>query len=117
MTERAPSSFGSPRRLGLRTLAVQPHEALDAMQAAGQPFGQDVVPDAAARRRSGRFPGSSCDLRRQPLVHERMGAERPGQPGMEARSRHIERLAKPAHRPDVAVLRDEGEPHRASLAK
>jgi hypothetical protein len=39
------------------------------------------------------------------------------EPGMETRAGNIQRVAKPCHRPDRTVLRDESEPHVASLAK
>ncbi len=44
-------------------------------------------------------------------------ARAPIEPGMEARAGDIQRFAQPRHRPDAPVLRDEGEPHVASLAK
>lgn len=40
-----------------------------------------------------------------------VGAGRTIEPGMEARPRHVQHVAKPADGPDVAVLGDEGEPH------
>jgi hypothetical protein len=36
---------------------------------------------------------------------------------VEARPRHIQRFAKPCHRPDRTVLRDKSEPHVTSFAK
>lgn len=44
-----------------------------------------------------------------------LGAGAMVEPGREARTGDIQRLTQPCHRPDVPVLRDESEPHIASL--
>ena len=57
------------------------------------------------------------DRSHQDLVAPGAGAWASVEPGMEARAGDIQRIAQPCHRPDGPVLRDESEPHIASLAK
>jgi hypothetical protein len=96
---------------------VHSHQPLDAVKAAGEALGQQIVPNPA--RSIGAVTASEAlgDLFQQPFIVELMGAGRPAQPSMEPGARHLQHLAKPSDRPDVAVLRDEGELHVDSLAK
>ena len=66
---------------------------------------------AAARDMAPPDPGA--DL----LVTPRARRWRSNKPGMIAAARGPESPADPRYRPDVSVLRDEGEPHRESFAK
>src|SRR3954447_21050335 len=97
---------------GLRT-----HQALDLVQAAGDALRQDIAPDATSAIGSVAGLEARIDLGANQFVIPRALARRAGQPGMESRARDIQRFAKPCHRPDRAVPRDESEPHIASLAK
>lgn len=98
-------------------MPVLPHEALDAMQTAGQALGQHVMPDAASTIGSVAALEAAIDRRHQHLVVPRASAGAAVEPGMEPRAGDIQRVAQPCHRPDVPVPRDESEPHIASLAK
>ena len=87
------------------------------MPAAGDPVGQEIVPDTpgAIGPVAGQEAGSHP--RQQLVVGSRSGTRRPGPPGIEACPRDPERLAQPFRRPDSSVGRDEGEFHSASFAK
>lgn len=93
------------------------HQPLDPVQAASIALGQQVVPDtpgaigAEARDMARPDPGTKL------LVASRPPRWRAGEPGMEAAARDPESPADPRYRPDISVLRDEGEPHRESFAK
>ena len=100
-----------------RAQCLRPHQPLDPMQATIDAFSQHVSPDAARAIGAIRADEACPDLRANLLVVTRTLARRPVEPGMEARSRHIQRFTKPRHRPDTTVLRDEREPHVTSFAK
>ena len=87
------------------------------MKPAGQPVFQDIALDAAGA--IGPIAGLEARLDRcdELGVMVLAGAGRTVQPGMEARSRHVQHVAQPADEPDVAVFGDEGEPQVASRAK
>lgn len=57
------------------------------------------------------------DLRADLVIPEGASRRRRGEPSMKATARNTERLAKPCHRPDPPVFRDEGELHLESFAK
>src|SRR5690606_20245726 len=99
------------------TQPVLLHEPFDTMKAAGETLGQHVVPDTASSVGSVAALEAAIDRRHQNLIVPGASAGAAVEPGMEARAGDIQRLAQPCHRPDVPVLRDESEPHIASLAK
>ena len=93
------------------------HQALNPVQAAVDPFGQHIVPDPACPIGSGAADEARAHLGADLFVLAGTLAQRPRQPGMEARTRDTQRCAQPCHRPDAPVLRNEREPHVTSFAK
>jgi len=60
---------------------------------------------------------AAIDHSHQDVVAPEAGAWASVESGVKALAGYIQRLAQPSHRPDGPVLRDESEPHIASLAK
>ena len=105
----------TPSRTGLESLL--PHQSLDPVQAARQPFGQQVVPHPPGavgpitRQEAGANPCAEVFIASATLT------ARSCQPGIEPTSRDTERPAQPIRRPGPPVLRNEGELHVTSFAK
>lgn len=87
------------------------------MQAAGDTFGEQVVPDTAGTVGAVTANMAGFDPGADHLAIASMLRRRSGEPGMKPASRDTERPAHPCHRSYPSVLRDEGEPHFESSAK
>ena len=100
-----------------RFQALRPHEALDAMQTAGDAVSQHIAPDPPRAIGAVAEKEALADRPSERLVATGSRARRSRQPGEEPAPRNTERLAHPRNRPDPAVLRDEPEDHPWSFAK
>src|ERR1700722_3716615 len=107
---QGPPAWPRPQRLSA-------HQTFDLVQAARKACLQHVAPDPT------RAIGAGARHKARPyrwhdrVILLRARARAAFQPGMEARPRYAERFAKPCHRPDGTVLRNEAELHVDSLAK
>src|SRR5207302_9820595 len=97
--------------------SLRPHQPLNPMQTARQPFRQHVFPHPpgavgpVARNEAGAHLCAKLFIASAALT------ARPCQPGIEPAARDTERLAQPTRRPDPPVLRNETELHVDSFAK
>lgn len=90
---------------------------IDRLTDRARTLGQHVVPDPPGTVRPVAVDEAGLDLRAENFVAARPSTGRADKPGMKATARDTERLAKPPHRPDPSMFRNEAEFHSDSLAK
>ena len=100
-----------------RPQRLSAHQAFDLVQTARKACFQHVAPDPTCAIGACACHEARPYRRHDRFVLSRARAEAAFQPSMEARPRYAERFAKPCHRPDGTVLRNEAELHVDSLAK
>ena len=93
------------------------HQTLDTVQPACGTLGEHVVPDPPGTIRPIAANEACLDLCPEHFIAACPSTGRTGKPGVKPTARDTERLAKPPHRPDPSMFRDEAELHIESLAK
>jgi hypothetical protein len=96
---------------------VPTHEPCDPLAADGVALSAQFGVNA---RRTVAFPVLRMDppdLGQQLAVGDLARALRPQSPSIEARRRHIQRIAHNPHRPDILVILDQAEPHLSAFEK
>ena len=96
---------------------LQPHQPLNPMQTARQPFRKQVFPHPSGAVGPVARNEAGADLCAKLFIASATLTAWSCQPGIKPASRDTERLAQPTRRPDPPVLRNETELHVDSFAK
>ena len=97
-----------------QSLLTQP---LDAMETAYGTLGQHVMPNPPGAIGPVAAAEAGLNLRAKDFIAACSSAGRPGKPRTKSTMRDTERPAKPSHRPNSSMFRDEAEFYNDSLAK